>query len=271
MAITAGYEVFEAIAPTWAAHREDIEEVCVPIREWLLRELAPERGDTLLELAAGTGDTGFEAAASAGHLISSDGSPAMVEFTRARGAEVGVENVEYRVIDAERIELESDAVDGVICRFGYMLMNDAAAALAETRRVLRPGGRLVLAVWGAPERNPYFTTAGMSLARRGHIPPPEPPPAPGIFSMASGERTTALLHDAGFEHVRLGEVPVRFRFADIEEYIRMLVDTAGPIALVLRTLEDLGPIREDAQQALEAFRAADGYDVPGVALCAVAS
>jgi SAM-dependent methyltransferase len=264
---TPGFVVCAARARSGGARREDIEEVCVPIREWLLRELG--RRDTVLELAAGTGDTGFEAGA--GHLISTDGSPTMVEFARARGAELGVENAEYRVIDAERIELDTDAVDGVICRFGYMLMNDPAAALAETRRVLRPGGRLVLAVWGDPERNPNFTTAGMSLVRRGHIPPPQPPPAPGIFSMASGERTTALLHEAGFEDVRLGEVPVHFRFADIDEYVRMLVDTAGPIALVLRTLEDLGPIREDARQALEAFRNADGYDVPGVALCAVAS
>src|SRR5262245_18771761 len=49
-----------------------------------------------------------------------------------------------------------------------------AAALAETRRVLRPGGRLVLSVWGAPERNPWATIGAMTLVERGHIPPPEP-------------------------------------------------------------------------------------------------
>ena len=88
-------------------------------------------------------------------------------------------NVDYRVIDAERIELDDDSVDGVLCRFGYMLMADPAAALAETRRVLRPGGRLALAVWGALERNPFFAIIGISLVQRGHLPPPEPPPAPG--------------------------------------------------------------------------------------------
>ena len=53
-------------------------------------------------------------------------------------------------MDAEQIELSADSVDGVLCRFGYMLLTDPAAALAQTRRVLRPGGRLALAVWGAP-------------------------------------------------------------------------------------------------------------------------
>jgi len=121
----------------------------------MIRELGPQPGDTVLELAAGAGDIGFEAAAivgETGRLISTDFSPAMLEAAQRRGAELGIENVEYRVMDAEHLELDADSVDRVLCRFGYMLMADPAAALAETRRVLRPGGRLALAVWGAPER-----------------------------------------------------------------------------------------------------------------------
>jgi ubiquinone/menaquinone biosynthesis C-methylase UbiE len=87
-------------------------------------------------------------------LISSDFSPTMLDEARKRGAERGIENVEYEVIDAVKIELEDDSVDGVLCRFGYMLMHDAEAALAETRRVLRPGGRVAFSVWASPERNP---------------------------------------------------------------------------------------------------------------------
>ena len=143
-------EVAEAIAPTWERRRPEIEEVATPVRAWMLRELRPRDGDTVLELAAGVGETGFDAGALVGErglLISSDFSPAMLDAARRRGAERGVGNVEYRVIDAERIELDDDSVDHVLCRFGYMLMADPAAALAETRRVLRPGGRLALAVW----------------------------------------------------------------------------------------------------------------------------
>ena len=108
----------------------------------------------------------------------------MVEVARRRGAELGLENVDYRVIDAEQIELQADSVDGVLCQSGYMLMADPAAALSETRRVLRPGGRLALSVWGAPEQNPWASIGGRLLVERGHLPPPEPG-APGVFSMAS--------------------------------------------------------------------------------------
>ena len=166
----------------------------------------------MLELAAGAGDTGFEAAAivgERGRLLSTDFSPAMVEAARRRGAELGVENVEYRVMDAERTELDADSVDGVLCRFGYMLMADRAAALAETRRVLRAGGRLALAVWGAPERNPFFMTIAIPSSCTATCRCPSPP-GPPVFSMASAEDTTALLEGAGFAEVRTEEVAVRF-------------------------------------------------------------
>lgn len=270
------YEAAEVIAPTWESRRPQIEETAAPVREWMLRELRPQPGDTVLELAAGVGDTGFEAAAAIGddgQLISSDASPAMLDAARRRGAELGLGNVDYRVIDAERIDLDADLVDGVICRFGYMLMADPAAALAETRRVLRPGGRLVLVVWGAPERNPFFGTIAVSLIQRGHIPPPEPPPAPGIFSMASPERTEALLRGAGFESIRVEEVPVRFALPSADEYVDMVADTGGPLALVLRALDEdeQAAIVAEVADSLGRFAVDGGYEIPGVALAAAAS
>ena len=269
------YEIAEAIAPTWERRRAEIEEAATPVREWMLHVLRLGEGDTVLELAAGVGDTGFDAGAivgERGHLISTDLSPAMLEAARRRGAERGIANAEYRVIDAERIELGADSVDGVLCRFGYMLMADPAAALGETRRVLREGGRLALAVWGPLERNPFFAIPGMSLGRRGHIPAPEPPPAPGAFNMASVERTTELLHGAGFVEVRTEEVAVRFRVADSDHYLGLVADTAGPLGLALRRLSDAerADVKAEIQDSLGRFAAENGYELPGVALCAVA-
>ena len=268
-------QIAEAIAPTWERRRADIEEVATPVREWMLRALGPRDGDTVLELAAGVGDTGFEAAAivgKSGHLITSDLSPAMLDAARRRGAELALDNVDYRVIDAERIELADDSVDGVLCRFGYMLMPDPAAAFAETRRVLRPGGRLALAVWGAIERNPFFAIIAVSLVQRGHIEPPEPPPAPGPFSMASAQRTEGLLRSAGFVEVRTEEVPGRFVLPDVDEYLSVISDTAGPIALALRGLAepDHAAVKADVEDSLRRFAADGGYELPCVAVCAVA-
>lgn len=269
------YEIWGAMAPGWDRRRDYIWETARAVGEWMVRELDPRPGDTVLELSAGPGDTGFTAAAllgEHGRLISTDFSPDMVEVARRRGTELGHRNVDYRVIDAERIELESDSVDGVLCRFGYMLMADPAAALGETRRVLRPGGRLALAVWGPPERNPWAALGGRLLVERGHMPPPEPG-APGVFSLGSEERTRGLLEEAGFADVRIEEIPVRFVFSDVDDYVSFAVETAGPFAMVIRGLSESERQTIEAQlgEAFAPFAADGGYELPGVALAAVAS
>jgi SAM-dependent methyltransferase len=269
------HQIWEAMAPGWERWRTQLTEALTPVREWLVSELAPQPGQTLLELGAGAGDTGFHAAAivgERGRLISTDFSPAMVEVARRRSAQLGLRNVDQRVIDAERIELDADSVDGVLCQSGYMLMADPAAALAETRRVLRPGGRLALSVWGPPERNPWASIGGRILVERGHMAPPEPG-APGLFSMASDERTRALLAGAGFADVRIDEVPVQFAYRDLDDYQRWVMEVAGPPAMVLRGLpeDERRSLGERLAEAFVPFEADAGYKVPGVAVCAVAS
>jgi SAM-dependent methyltransferase len=243
------HEVWETMAPGWERWRAQLADALTPVREWLIRELGPKPGETVLELGAGTGETGFQAAAilgDDGRLLSTDFSPEMVEVARRRGTELGIGNVGYRVLDAEQIELDSGSVDGVLCQSTYMLVADPAAALAETRRVLRPTGRLALSVWGAPERNPWASIGGKILVERGHMPPPEPG-APGVFSMASEERTRALLDGAGFSSVHTDEVPVRFGFRALEDYEQWVIDVGGPFAMLVRGLP------EDEREVLRAW------------------
>jgi len=268
-------QVWETMAPGWERWRAQLADALTPVRERLIRELAPQPGETVLELGAGTGETGFEAAAmlgAGGRLVSTDFSRDMVEVARRRGGELGLGNVDYRVIDAERIELNTGSVDGVLCQSTYMLVADPAAALSETRRVLRPGGRLALSVWGAPERNPWASIGAMILVERGHMPPPEPE-APGVFSMASADRTRTLLERAGFSSVRTAEVPVRFGFRDLDDYEQWVIDVAGPIAMVVRGLpeDERELLRARLREAFVPFAADGGHELPGVALCAVAS
>ncbi len=266
-------EVAEKLAPTWASRREQIEAVSAPCTAALLRDLDPRPGDTVLELAAGTGDAA-ERVGAEGRLISSDFSPAMLDEARKRGAERGIANVEYEVIDAAKIGLEDDSVDGVLCRFGYMLMHDQEAALAETRRVLRPGGKVAFAVWASPERNPFFMIPAISLIQRGHMPPPEPAPAPGLFSMAEPERAKGLLHDAGFEEVRVEGVPLTFPLPSANAYLEFIADTAGPLAIALQGLSEdqRAEVMADVEDSLARFAAeGGGYPLPGLALCAAGS
>ena len=265
---------WQTMAAGWERRRADMETVTEPIRDWLVRELAPKPGETILELAAGPGDTGFAAAAllgDEGQLISTDFSSEMTEVARRRGRELGLLNVEYRTMDAERLELEDDSVDGVICRFGFMLMSDTEAALAETRRVLRPGGRLVLATWRGPERNPWVAIGGRILTARGFMPPNEPG-APGMFTMSDDGRVESLLAAAGFTDVLIDDVPVRMPYGDVDEYVTATRDTGGAFARAFNEAseEEQRAITQELAEAFTPFEVDGGLALPGLALVALA-
>jgi SAM-dependent methyltransferase len=268
------HEVWETMASGWERRRAELAEALAPVREWLIRALGPQPGETVLELGAGTGETGFGAAAllgDEGRLISTDFAREMVEVARRRGSDLGLANVDYRVIDAERIELDSRSVDGVLCQSAYMLVADRAAALAETRRVLRAGGRLALSVWGPPERNPWASVAAMFLVDRGHLPPPQPE-GPGVFSMASAERTRTLLEGAGFNSIRTEEIPVRFAFRDLDDYEQWVIEVGASLSKAIRGLarDERELLRARLEEAFAAFTVGTAYELPGSALCTAA-
>lgn len=268
------YEAWESMAPGWERARERIERTAAPVREWLLRELAPEPGDTILELAAGPGDTGFAAAAAVGEhgrVISSDRSPAMVEVGRRRAGELGLRNVEHVVLDAEDLALDDASVDRVICRFAYMLMADPGRALAETRRVLRPGGRLVFAVWREAERNPWVAAAGRIFAARGLVQPPEPG-APGMFTMASDGRIRELLEGAGLAVRALEDVHVTFVSDTIDAYVESARETGGVFASVWAEASEAErrALTDELADAFARYRVDGRYALPGVAACVAA-
>jgi ubiquinone/menaquinone biosynthesis C-methylase UbiE len=271
---SASYQIWQAMAAGWDRERSWMWDVSRAVSERMLEALAPEPGQTILELAAGTGETGFAAArviGPAGRLICTDFAPEMVAAARSGSDRLGLANVEHREMDAERMDLEDDSVDGVLCRWGYMLMADPATALAETRRVLRAGGRLSLSVWGAAERNPWASVPARAL--REHIGAPAPDPhAPGIFAMSDPDRVRALVRDAGFGEPRLEEVEVSWRFDDFDAYWRYVTQLAGGLAMVLQTMPDPDreAVRTMVEQAVGDFHTDGGLALPGLALNATA-
>jgi SAM-dependent methyltransferase len=264
---------WDAVAPGWYAQREALWEVSRPVSEWMIDRLDPQPGDTVLELAAGLGDTGLMAArlvGESGRVIVTDFAPEMVDAARRRAEEMGVENAEFRRLDAEGMDLATNSVDSVLCRWGFMLMVDPAQAFAETRRVLRPGGRLTFSVWAARERKPQISLPGAVLVELRLIPPPDPE-APGAFVMADPGRIRKLVVEAGFAEPEIEEIPFRWRFADQDAYWRFLMETAASFSRVLRTLspEALSTVRERVHEATRPFYFDEGYVFPAVCLNAV--
>jgi SAM-dependent methyltransferase len=222
---------WDGIASNWDDEREYMASVMAAVTGLAIERLDPQAGNSVLELAAGPGEVGLAVAERVGEdgsVLSTDFAPAMVEAAEHEAQDRGVSNMEFRVLDAERMDLEDSSFDRVVCRFGYMLMADPAAALRETRRVLRDGGRLSFVVWAPGDQNLWAAIPGMTMVELGHQPPPEPG-APGIFALGEPDRIRELVTGAGFSEPQIEEVPVHWGYSDPEEHWRLTLKLAGPI------------------------------------------
>ena len=271
----ASLRIWDEMAAGWEGHRGRVWDASRAVGEWMVDALDPQPGETVLELAAGVGDTGFAAArrlGASGRLITTDFSEQMVHAARRRADELGVTGAEFRTLDAERMDLDDGSVDGVLCRWGYMLMADPAAALAETRRVLSERGRVALSVWGDPQRNPWASIPARALLELTGAEPPDPF-APGIFAMASEERTRELLGGAGFEPRRVETVEMEWHFDSLADYWHHLTDVKGAIAMVVRALPEAeqDALSEELARRLEPYAEGDGYRLPGMCLNVLAA
>jgi ubiquinone/menaquinone biosynthesis C-methylase UbiE len=255
-------EAWHRAARGWERQQAVVRELSAPVAEWLLNAIDPQPGERVLDLAAGPGETGFliaERLGADGLLLSTDQSPDMVEVARRRAGELGLDNVEFRVLDGQRIDLEEQGFDAVVCRWGYMLMADPDAALHGTHRVLRGGGRLALATWDTPDRNQWMAAPAMQLMARGALLPPEPG-APGPFSMADAAQLEQRLASAGFEQIETDKVEFVHNHPSFDQYWEMSLDLAAPLTAAMANLDDdaVAEVRESVREALAPFASQDG-------------
>jgi len=272
----ASRERWERASDGWARRQAQMREATAPVSRWLVDAIGPQPGHQIVELAAGQGETGFLAAeliAPGGTLVSSDRSEGMLDSARARAAELGLENVEFRSLDAEWIDLPTASADAVLCRWGVMLLPDRGAAVGEMRRVLRPGGRVAIAVWGAPEANPWASIPARTLLDRGLLAPPEPG-SPGMFELADESALHELLADGGFTEVEIEALDFEYRHPSFEDWWETHVDLSAVSAQAVVGLseDEDGALRDELRGRLASYTRSDGSLVlPARAVVAAAS
>lgn len=216
----------------------------------MIAAVSPRPGDRVLELAGGPGTMSIIVAARVtpdGTVLHSDFSEEMVKVAGQRFASEGVGGIESRVIDAEQIDLPDGSMDVVVCRMGYMLMANPAAALRESARVLAAGGRLALAVWTDAPSNPWASLPMQAVMTELNTPPP-PPDAPGMWSLGDRERLEGLLQDAGLSEIRVEVLDEQTEFDSPEEWLEATKRLAGPLRGVFANLEE--PVREAIERRI---------------------
>lgn len=263
-------------AAGWIDRQALIREWGAPVSHWLVDAIRPQPGHRVLELAGGLGETGLLAAelvAPAGGVIISDQAEAMLEGARARAAALRLSNVEFQVLDAEAIDLPLASIDGVLCRWGYMLLADPAAALTETRRVLRPGGRVALAVWDSVEHNPWASLPTIELIERGLASPPAPG-TPGPFTLGDPESVRELLGEAGFVDVQVEAIDMLRRHASFQEFWESQLALSPSLAEVVlaRPAQEVAQIRDAIAARFAGYTDAEGsVAIPARTFVAAAS
>ncbi len=274
----ASLDNWEEAAAGWVARQALMREFSAPVSHWLIDAISPQPGQRVLELAAGLGETAMLAAelvAPMGGVIVSDQAEAMLAGARARAIELGLANIEFQVLNAEWIDLPLASVDAVVCRWGYMLMADPATALGETRRVLRPGGVLALAVWDSIEHNPWAALPARELVERGVVPAPDrSAPAPGPFVLGSAERVAELLEQAGFAEIEVQAVDLLRRHPDFEELWDSTLDLSRNFhdAILSHPQGEIEQIRASLAERFAPYTSGDGtLEIPGRTLVARAS
>lgn len=189
-----------------------------PVGEELLRALAVAPGDRVLDLASGTGEPALTLARRQPHarITGTDAAEGMVRAARKKAAEQRLENLDFRVMPAERLDFADAGFDKVLCRFGLMLFEDPLAACREIHRVLRPGGAFALAVWSTPET--MTTMQWAARAFRDRVPEEHRPPIERVTSLGLPGAFDTLLGNAGFSRFDIVAQRFDYRFESFEHY-----------------------------------------------------
>lgn len=245
----------EQTRAAWDKIAPGYDKTNTPTQMWLgnegLRRAGLGSGMRFLDVAAGSGALSIPAARLGAHVLATDLSPVMLELLRVRARKERLD-IETRVMDGHALELEDNSFDIAGSQFGVMLFPDMPTGIREMVRVVRPGGNVLMNVYGDPHKIEFFgffVDAIQSVRPDFTGPPMDPPPLP--FQLQDPERLHKEFTAAGLKNIKVETITEATEFQDGRELWNWLVWSNPIVEMVLEELHLTSEERSAIQQALE--------------------
>lgn len=251
----------------WAVYRDELDATLAELMPLLLEAAAPQPGEAVLDIGCGTGTTAEAFAAAvgtAGRVTGVDISEPQIAAARARPGTT----VDYLLSDAQTERFTPESFDLATSRFGMMFFADPAAAFANIRDAIRPGGRLVFVTWAPFASNPWFHSARAGAEARFGAFPPEIPGAPGPFGLADATRGLAIMAEAGFADGAVRQLTFDLLLGTDLSAAAKFTANFGPVPRIMRerggTPADLAAIVSGIEAAFAPYVVNGEIRVPAV-------
>jgi SAM-dependent methyltransferase len=253
-------------AAAWHRWTPTLQAWLGPVTEAMLDLANLRPGDRVLDLAAGAGEPSLSAAqrvGPSGHVTATDISSNILEFAEQTARERGLTNFETRVMDGEKPDQLDASFDAILSRLGLIYFPDRREALRGARRVLRSGGRVVLAGFTTPDQNRFFSIPISIIRRRANLPAPAPG-LPGPFSLGGPGGMEAALKEAGFVDVQEQKVQPPLKLQSAAECARFERESFGALQQMLSALPaaEQGAAWDEIEDELRAFESGGGFEAP---------
>lgn len=254
-------------APYWEKHREIIRQMFAPITRALAEDAHIAPRQVVLDLATGPGEPALSLSALVGpegKIVGIDPIPEMVAAARRAAEHLGATNVQFEVASADHLPFPDNTFDAAVSRFGIMFFPSPLDAIREMLRVLKPGGKLALAVWHSAERNPFHTSLSRVIDRYIES-PPLAPDAPDAFRFANPGKLLKILQAAGVANARERLLPFTIEASmSAEDFLQLRLEISDKLRQKIAKLPQpqLAEVKLQALASLAEFSTAQGIRFP---------
>jgi SAM-dependent methyltransferase len=266
---------WEKAAPGWNEYTPQIRAWLRSATDAMLDMAGIRSGSRVLDVAAGAGDQTLDIAervGTQGMVLATDLSPTILEYAKVNALRTGYRNVETRVADGERLQLEEASFDAAISRLGLMFFPDPTQGLREIHRALKPGGGICTMVFSRPETNPCIATLMSTALRHAGLPPRDPYQPGGLLSLGKPGLIDEMFRSAGFQDVATTKIDAPFRLPSAADYLDFIRTSASPVQQILGTLDATAAEAawSDMEKRLQVFATSTAWEGPNELLLTAA-